>query len=358
MPGCERFLCLFVPNSDFVGSKLAVTVNGVVVRLQQAPVLQAYSIFDVQECVGRDEDTTTQDIIIDLRSHKENAFIYRRIDNHLVRAEIAICRHSSAAVGSSFDRIKKIGHRGCGMNRYSPLFAENTIDSFLEARKRGAHAVELDVHLTSDNVPVVHHDESIGGVLIRDMAYSGFLVAVGNEEERTCGPTSLGLVLKALPDDLGVNIELKRSAPQHLLTASDDYVARLAAAVMVCVQEHKTRTFLFSSFSSAACVYLRLLNSTSNVHYLVPDTVMSLGSEESMILQIMEFARGVNINGFCLSTDIVSQSQGFRKIIADGEFSCYCYGEATNDREKAQELILLGVKGLITDDLFGIQDMF
>lgn len=49
-----------------------------------------------------------------------------------------------------------IGHRGAAA--YAP---ENTLDSFREARRRGAKWVEIDVKLTSDSVPIVMHDSSL-----------------------------------------------------------------------------------------------------------------------------------------------------------------------------------------------------
>ena len=49
-----------------------------------------------------------------------------------------------------------IGHRG---NRaYAP---ENTIESFAQAVAAGADAIELDVHLSADGVPVVFHDPHV-----------------------------------------------------------------------------------------------------------------------------------------------------------------------------------------------------
>jgi glycerophosphoryl diester phosphodiesterase len=46
-----------------------------------------------------------------------------------------------------------IGHRGAPRE-----FFENTLPSFERALQRGADAVELDVHATSDGVVIVHHD--------------------------------------------------------------------------------------------------------------------------------------------------------------------------------------------------------
>lgn len=49
-----------------------------------------------------------------------------------------------------------IGHRG---NRaYAP---ENTIESFAQAVSLGVDAIEFDVRMTADGIPVVHHDPTV-----------------------------------------------------------------------------------------------------------------------------------------------------------------------------------------------------
>ena len=53
--------------------------------------------------------------------------------------------------------LQVVGHRGL-----PALYPENTIPSFLAAIDAGVDAVEFDVHMTSDRVPVVTHDETLG----------------------------------------------------------------------------------------------------------------------------------------------------------------------------------------------------
>ena len=50
----------------------------------------------------------------------------------------------------------QIAHRGG-----AGLWPENTMDAFRHALEFGADGIELDVHLTRDGQPVVHHDESL-----------------------------------------------------------------------------------------------------------------------------------------------------------------------------------------------------
>lgn len=56
------------------------------------------------------------------------------------------------------------GHRGS-----ASTLPENTMASFQEAVAAGAELVELDLHLTSDGVPVVFHDEYVSSRTCRDL---------------------------------------------------------------------------------------------------------------------------------------------------------------------------------------------
>lgn len=66
-----------------------------------------------------------------------------------------------------------IGHRGA-----PTLAPENTLESFRIAVDRGADAVELDVHLSADGVPVVIHDPRLD----RTTGRSGQVAALTVEE--------------------------------------------------------------------------------------------------------------------------------------------------------------------------------
>jgi glycerophosphoryl diester phosphodiesterase len=57
---------------------------------------------------------------------------------------------------SDTPKVERIGHRGAPRE-----FPENSVPAFERAIELGADAVELDVHVTSDGVPVVHHDSDV-----------------------------------------------------------------------------------------------------------------------------------------------------------------------------------------------------
>ncbi|MEO5876879.1 MAG: glycerophosphodiester phosphodiesterase family protein [Streptosporangiaceae bacterium] len=63
-------------------------------------------------------------------------------------------------------RIEAHGHRGA-----RGLRPENTLPAFAHALSIGVDAVELDVGLTADGVPVVHHDQTLSALTARDTLY-------------------------------------------------------------------------------------------------------------------------------------------------------------------------------------------
>src|SRR6266704_6290544 len=62
----------------------------------------------------------------------------------------------AAPAAAPLRRPLRIAHRGA-----SARAPENTLAAFAEAVRLGANAIELDVHLTADGVPVVIHDGTV-----------------------------------------------------------------------------------------------------------------------------------------------------------------------------------------------------
>ncbi|HKO15795.1 MAG TPA: glycerophosphodiester phosphodiesterase [Gemmatimonadaceae bacterium] len=73
---------------------------------------------------------------------------------------------SGTRAGTSSLPVERIGHRGAPRE-----LLENTLPSFERALERGADAIELDVHTSSDGVVVVHHDATLERVA--DSSYQG-----------------------------------------------------------------------------------------------------------------------------------------------------------------------------------------
>lgn len=103
-----------------------------------------------------------------------------------------------------------VAHRGA-----SATEPENTLAAFEAALAAGADAIELDVRLTSDGVPVVMHDADVAGAtngsgFVHEMTLADVkrLDASGGAGARAEVPT-LVEVLEAVGDRAGVDLEIK-----------------------------------------------------------------------------------------------------------------------------------------------------
>jgi glycerophosphoryl diester phosphodiesterase len=101
---------------------------------------------------------------------------------------------------SSKTGVEIIAHRGA--NREAP---ENTIPAFERALDLGVHGIELDIHVTRDNVPIVHHDPVLpdGGRIDR--------MESADLERRTDAPR-LSQVLELVHGRCHLYVEIKAAA--------------------------------------------------------------------------------------------------------------------------------------------------
>jgi glycerophosphoryl diester phosphodiesterase len=122
-----------------------------------------------------------------------------------------------------------IAHRGA-----SAEAPENTLPSFLLAIEQGADAIELDVHVTADDVPVVMHDPTVDrttsgqGVLaatplreLRELDAGARFTPDGGAtypyRDRGIRVPTMEEVLDAMPPDLPLVIEVKAPRAQAAL---------------------------------------------------------------------------------------------------------------------------------------------
>ena len=125
--------------------------------------------------------------------------------------------------------LERIGHRGIPAERL-----ENTLPGFVLAVERGASAVELDTHVSSDGVVVVHHDDAVRGEAIAAQPWSVLQTVDLGDGARI--PT-LDQVLVALSGKATVYVEMKG--------------AKIEEHVVGVVRRHST-TVALHSFDHAA----------------------------------------------------------------------------------------------------------
>ena len=141
-------------------------------------------------------------------------------------------------------RTTVLGHRGSGRDTVDG-HVENSVDSLLAGVASGLRWVELDVRRTADDVLVVGHHPTTGS--------GDFVADVDLARARALGVVTLEEVLAALPDGIGVNLDLKTSL-EDALRPRDATTAALLAPVVAEVAEH--RPLLVSSFDPAALLAL------------------------------------------------------------------------------------------------------
>lgn len=126
----------------------------------------------------------------------------------------------------------KIGHRGA-----KGYELENTIASILKAIKLDVDGIELDVHLSSDEIAMVIHDETID----RTTSKKGFVNNFTSESLRNLGIPSLEDVFDLVNQKSFINIEIKdEKATKTVLSLLQKYTSE---------KNWTIKTFQISSFN-------------------------------------------------------------------------------------------------------------
>ena len=235
-----------------------------------------------------------------------------------------------------------IGHRG---NRaHAP---ENTIESFAQAVSAGADALELDVHLSSDGIPVVIHDPNVARTTgaageVARMSFADLrLLDAGACFTRDGGKSfpyraqghripSLDEVLEAFPS-IPILIEIKTH--------------RAAAEVRRVIESRKAegRT-LVDSFDPAAL-------------FAFADSQIPVGASQSDVARatievllhrpLTPFA----FRAFCIPLHYRRFPLPVRRLArAAAQQNCLVHVWTINDAAIATSLWTAGVRGIISDD--------
>lgn len=222
-------------------------------------------------------------------------------------------------------RLERIGHRGA--KRELP---ENTLPAFKRAFERGANAVELDVHATTDGVVVVHHDPSAhlpnGSLVTLDEADWSIVRKV--EFAEGVGIPRLIDVLAAAPAGVTIYVEIKGIG--------------IEAQVAAAIRESRARCAVHS-FNHQAIVRMRDIAPEIPRGVLFEDQVPNLPE-----LIARTAARDVWPHWPLVDRHLVEEIHGL-----GGRVICW----TVNDRSAAQKLVDLGVDGLCGDDVREFADI-
>jgi glycerophosphoryl diester phosphodiesterase len=215
---------------------------------------------------------------------------------------------------------KVIGHRGAAA--YAP---ENTLESFREARRRGATWVEIDVKLTADGVAIVMHDAS----LKRTMGVDWLVALTPRAELPGEVPTFEEAIACFAELGLGCNVEIKPCEGREAETA------RVAVDILRRSWPAQLPPPLLSSFKAASLAAAREA-APEFARAILLDEIKDDWRQRAEAVG----AVGVNTNGKRLTAP---QAVAIRK--AGYALSVY----TIDDGEVARALIGMGVDCIITD---------
>ena len=215
------------------------------------------------------------------------------------------------------------GHRGA-----SGLAPENTLASFAKAVELGVYGVELDVHASADGEAVVIHDERVdrttnGRGLVRELPLRALRQLDAGAGERI--PT-LWEVLRALPEHVVVNVELKSPA-------SAEPTARVLA--------NARQDVLVSSFDHMTLARFR---------HLAPDVPCA-----PLAARWRESLETVALVLDAWAINLADRIATPKRIAAASRWATRCFVYTIDDPARAEELQANGARGVITNrpDLFG-----
>lgn len=239
------------------------------------------------------------------------------------------------------DSVLNIAHRGGAL-----LAPEETLEAFQNALDVGADALELDLHSTSDGVIICLHDDTVdrttnGTGEVTAMTFeelrgldAGYTFSTDDDETFPFRGSGLRVpsfeeVLDAFPNEFFV-IEIKQEEPSIITNVIDLITARdmmgqviLASMTDTVIAEIRdTLPDVHTSFATGEMVTYITMTESNEATYEPPARFVQIphtGLEETLMARALRFDLKV-------------------------------HAWTVNDREDMEELIELGVDGLITDD--------
>ncbi|KAL0265691.1 UNVERIFIED_CONTAM: hypothetical protein PYX00_011405 [Menopon gallinae] len=251
--------------------------------------------------------------------------------------------------------VHLIRHRGSGENstHLEDDYVENTEFAIRDGVARGAGWVEIDVHLTGDGIPIVHHDFSIecngSKRLLSSLTYEEVVDAhflAFNPKRRW------SLRLLTLKDALvvagnaGVNVEIKYPLSKDL-------------------KEMPEYAYVHPRNSFHPQIVLAL-SAVTHSHPIFFLTEGDGGNHRETICNVMDlairFALRLGISGVVMdSKHLFSSITNFEAISERTGLQFLAYGKKLNDLVMARIAVARGICGVITDSadvIAGLNDIF
>ncbi|MEO7904701.1 MAG: glycerophosphodiester phosphodiesterase [Candidatus Saccharimonadales bacterium] len=217
-----------------------------------------------------------------------------------------------------------IGHRGA-----AGVAPENTIESLRAGVEAGADMLEFDIHLSSDNIPVLIHDNN----LIRTHRKRAFVnrQTFKSLQELTASSPNPIISLEAVLDEffgeilLNIEIKQRRTAGPILELLLSKYIKKRSDWDL----------FVFSSFLTNELSFIRKHSERANLWLL--------HNRNPFIF--IAFARRLNLDGVGFHRLHIND---FAITIAK-KTDLFTYAYTTNRIKAVKQLAARGIDGVVTD---------
>lgn len=239
-----------------------------------------------------------------------------------------------------------IGHRGA-----KSVAPENTLASIRAAKQMGCTWVEVDVMLTKDKVPVIHHDNTLdrctngkGNLWEYTLEEIEMLDAGSFFSEEFAGeriPRLTALLECCRENSLGLNLEVKHlTARSPDVPTPEEQAMEEELAEVVCDTIEKCNVqpseLVFSSFSRPAIAVLRRRLPHFRCAFLVED--------------IPEDWEDFMTKHQCVSLNFWARGPANTPDrIQECTRKALCYSYTVNDGDLASQLLAWGVSGVFSD---------
>ncbi len=202
---------------------------------------------------------------------------------------------------------------------------ENTVRAFVAAKEIGVHGVELDVRRTGDGELVVHHDPTIGDLVIAHC-------------ERRDLPAFVPTLQEALDVCRGIQVNVEIKNIQHSSEPTYEPTGELARQVVTFLHDANwADSVLISCFDLATCAVVRSFDDAMPVGWLVWDVELPSAMTRAHVL-------GLN------AVNPHFSSVGPESMALANELELDVNVWTVNNPLDIKEMAELGVKSIITDD--------
>jgi glycerophosphoryl diester phosphodiesterase len=240
------------------------------------------------------------------------------------------------------NRLQLIAHRG-----FRRTYPESTMVAFTSAVSAGANAIECDVQITSDGVPIIFHDITVDLLTSGTGAVTSLTLA---EIQALTFTSTVGTVLAGcrIPTFLDA-LRYCKSAGIEMYPEIKGFRALSDVSLMLAdiISAGMLQQVFMQSFSIDTLEYTRTLNSTVSLGLTGSTTVQV--TYESLIDRVAALGG----NGFIYWT--YASLLSTPAIITYAKSKSVDIGSWTvNDADNAKELMKLGVNKIMSDIYIGV----